>query len=112
MKLRAASWRRRPAWSSTWMKTCAEPSRIGTSGPSSSTTALSMARADMAAIRCSMVETLAPASLAITVPRRVWPTASAETRMALSPSLMSVRMKVTPASMAAGRTTTRTWAPV
>ena len=85
---------------------------IGTSGPSSSTTALSTPRADSAAIRCSMVETVTPLALPMTVPSRVLTTASAETGMRLSRSFTSVRTKTTPAPAGAGRIDRRTRAPV
>ena len=49
---------------------------IGISGPSSSTVGVVDAQPQKAAIRCSMVETVTPAALPITVPRRVSTTAS------------------------------------
>jgi hypothetical protein len=85
---------------------------IGTSGPSSSTTQLSIDRAARAAIRCSMVETRTSAALLMTVPSWVWQTASAFTATRLSRSWTSVRTKTIPLSIGAGRTATRTCSPV
>ena len=85
---------------------------IGVSGPSSSTVTLSTPRAAKAAIRCSMVATVTPAALPITVSIRVSTTASPCAGTRLSRSWMSVRTKTMPVSGAAGRIESRTCAPV
>ncbi len=65
----------------------------------------------MAAIRCSMVETVAPASLPITVPSRVATTFRPVAATRLSP-FRSVRTKVMPESAGDGRMAARTRWPV
>ena len=94
------------------MKSMEEPSMIGISGPSISTTALSTPDMTRAAIRCSMVETVTPAALVITVPSWVLQTASPLTGTRLSRSCTSVRTKTTPEPAGAGSTATRACTPV
>ena len=97
MKRRPAACGRRPARSSSRTNGSAEPSMIGISGPSSSTSALSMPDMTRAAIRCSMVATVTPASLVITVPSWVLHTDVGVAGTTLSRSVMSMRTKLTPA---------------
>ena len=112
MNFRAAAWGRRPARSRIFRNGQDEPSMIGISGPSSSTVALSMPDITRAAIRCSMVATVTPAALPITVPSWVLQTASGVAGTWLSRSAMSVRTKVMPASVPAARTATWVYSPV
>jgi len=100
--LRAAFWRARPPRSIASMKGFALPSMIGVSGPSISTRALSTPSAAKADIRCSMVETVAPALLAMTVQRRVSATVLQRAAMTLSRSVISVRTKTMPLPTGAG----------
>ena len=101
-----------PAQSSRKMKGAAEPSRIGTSGPSSSTTASSMPQATKAAIRCSIVPTRASGTSAepSAVHSRVSTTRSK--RAGISTPPRSARRKRMPLPAAAGCRVRRTRRPV
>ncbi len=59
-----------------------------------------------------MVETLTPAALETTVPRRVWLTASPRAGMRLSRCVTSLRTNTRPALTGAGLTAARTCCPV
>ena len=87
------------------------PSMIGTSGPFSSITALSMPEPRRAAIRCSTVPTEAPCSLATTVQSLVSTTASHLAGMTARSLGRSVLTKLIPLSAAAGRSVMDTFAP-
>jgi hypothetical protein len=103
--------RRRPLARIAATKGAAEPSRIGTSGPSISIRALVTPVPASAAIRCSTVETVTPSSLASRVQSCAGTTLchSADT-IAFRPTT-SVRRNQIPCSAAAGRSTTRAGAP-
>ena len=88
-----------PAQSSRNTNCAADPSRIGGSGPSTSTTTLSMPQPASAAMTCSTVLIRAP-SCASTVESRVSATQSKRAGMSAP---ISVRRKTMPWSVVAGR---------
>ena len=98
--VRGASCSTIPAQSSRNTNGAAEPSRIGGSGPSTSTTALSMPQPASAAITCSTVPIRAPSLSASTVARRVSTTRSKRAGMSTP---RSVRRNTMPWSAGAGR---------
>jgi hypothetical protein len=71
-----------------------------------------MPRAAKAAIRCSIVDRRTPSAFSIMVFRRASMTASPDTGIRLSRSVMSVRTKTMPTPGAAGRIARRTRSPV
>ena len=93
------------------MMGAAEPSRIGASPPSISTTALSIESAHKAAMRCSTVAMVTPSELPMVVPKRVCTTASTLASIKLSPISPDRLRKRMPAFAAAGRMTTLTVSP-
>src|SRR5512134_362912 len=86
------------------------PSRIGSSGASRSTKALSMPRPLSADIRCSTVWTFAPSLISVDA-RRASPTSSARAGMSTGEA-RSMRRNTMPVSGGAGRRVMRTFWPV
>jgi len=109
---RTAGWRTRPMRRTSDTNGTALPSMIGTSGPLSSTTALSISQPRSAASRCSTVCTVTPCSLAIVVHSSDSTTLRQCAVTARCPASTSSRRKRIPDPGGAGRRRMRTRCPL